>query len=329
MTAPLKIIFAGTPDFAAAHLQALIDSQHEVIAVYTKPDAVAGRGNKLRASPVKQLALAHDLSVYQPKSLKKDPAQQELADLNADLMVVVAYGLMFPQVVLDTPRLGCINVHGSILPRWRGAAPFQRAIWAGDAESGVTIMQMNIGLDTGDILMVDKCPIDADETSESLYNKIAQTGPHTLVRAVDELAAGNLTPIKQDDEQANYAEKLSKEEALMDWSLPAAQLERCVRAFNPWPVSYIVIDDKGTKRNVKVWQSYVSDESTKAAYGTVVSANKKGISIACGDNRLLTITKLQPPGKKPMAAHEFLNARGSWFEVGSVIDAAINSGANS
>lgn len=252
MTAPLKIVFAGTPEFAAAHLQALIDSKHEVIAVYTKPDAVAGRGKKLQASPVKQLALEHDLSVYQPKSLRKIPAQQELADLNADLMVVVAYGLMFPQVVLDTPRLGCINVHGSILPRWRGAAPFQRAIWAGDAESGVTIMQMNIGLDSGDILKVDKCAISSDETSESLYHKIAETGPHTLVRAVDELSAGKLTPIKQDDEQANYAEKLSKEEALMDWQLSAAQLERCVRAFNPWPISYIVIDDNGTQRNVKI-----------------------------------------------------------------------------
>lgn len=319
MTAPLKIVFAGTPDFAAAHLQALIDSKHEVIAVYTKQDAIAGRGKKLQASPVKQLAAEHGLPVYQPKSLRKAPAQQELADLNADLMVVVAYGLMFPQVVLDTPRLGCINVHGSILPRWRGAAPFQRAIWAGDAESGVTIMQMNIGLDTGDILKVDKCEIASDETSESLYNKIAQTGPHTLVRAVDELSAGQLTPIKQDDEQANYAEKLSKEEALMDWQLPSAQLERCVRAFNPWPISYIVIDDNGTKRNVKVWQSHVDDSSADAAPGTIVSANKKGISIACGDDKLLTITALQPPGKKPMAAHEFLNARGSWFSVGDVL----------
>ena len=319
MTAPLKIVFAGTPEFAAAHLQALIDSKNEVIAVYTKPDAIAGRGKKLQASPVKQLAVEHDLPVYQPKSLRKIPAQQELADLNADLMVVVAYGLMFPQVVLDTPRLGCINVHGSILPRWRGAAPFQRAIWAGDAESGVTIMQMDIGLDTGDILKIDKCEIASDETSESLYNKVAQAGPHTLVRAVDELSAGALTPIKQDDEQANYAQKLSKEEALMDWQLSAAQLERCVRAFNPWPISYIVIDDNGTKRHVKIWQSHVGDKNVDAAAGTIVSANKKGISIACGDQQLLTITKLQPPGKKPMAAHEFLNARGSWFSVGDVL----------
>ena len=319
MTAPLKIVFAGTPEFAAAHLQALIDSKHEVIAVYTKPDALAGRGKKLQTSAVKQLAVAHNLPVYQPKSLKKAPAQQELADLNADLMVVVAYGLMFPQVVLDTPRLGCINVHGSILPRWRGAAPFQRAIWAGDEQSGVTIMQMDIGLDTGDILLVDKCAIDAHETSESLYHKIAKTGPDALVRAVDKLSQGQLTPIKQDDQQACYAEKLSKEEALMNWQLSATQLERCVRAFNPWPISYMEIDDNGSARHVKVWQAHVSDEQTTQAPGTVVAANKHGISIATADNQVLTITQLQPPGKKPMSAGDFLNARAAWFKVGSLL----------
>lgn len=319
MSAPLKIIFAGTPDFAASHLAALLQSEHEVIGVYTKPDSPAGRGKKLQASPVKVLAQRHDIAVYQPISLKKADAQQQLAELNADLMVVVAYGLLLPQVVLDTPKLGCINVHGSILPRWRGAAPFQRAIWAGDKETGVTIMQMDIGLDTGDILSIEKCPIGDDETSESLYHKIALTGPQALIRALDKIAVGDVNPQKQDNDQANYAKKLSKEEALMDWQLSACQLARCVRAFNPWPVSYIVVNDNGTARNVKVWQAHVSEQTSDAQPGTVVETNKRGISIATADNQVLTITTLQPPGKKPMAAHEFLNARASWFAVGDVL----------
>lgn len=316
MTTPLNIVFAGTPDFAASHLQALLNSHHNVVAVYTKEDSPAGRGKKLQASPVKQLALEHNVSVYQPKSLRKAPAQEELAALNCDLMVVVAYGLILPKVVLDMPKLGCINVHGSILPRWRGAAPFQRAIWAGDKESGVTIMQMDVGLDTGDILLIDKCPIDADETSLSLYDKIAKTAPVTLIKAVDEIAAGNLTPVKQDEALVTYAEKLSKEEALMDWQLSATELERCVRAFNPWPTSYLVINDNGNLRNVKIWQANVADGKTEKPPGTVISADKKGISIATNGGEILNITSLQPPGKKPMAAHEFLNARASWFVVG-------------
>ncbi|NQZ05973.1 MAG: methionyl-tRNA formyltransferase [Algicola sp.] len=326
MSTPLKIIFAGTPEFAASHLQVLIDSEHQVIAVYTKQDSPAGRGKKLQASAVKQLALEHDIAVYQPKSLKKQPAQQELAELGADLMVVVAYGLILPQVALDTPRLGCINVHGSILPRWRGAAPFQRAIWAGDSETGVTIMQMNIGLDTGDILSVEKCPIEADETSSSLYYKIAQTGPLALIKAVDNIAAGNINPQKQDDEQATYAKKLSKEEALMDWQLSATELERCVRAFNPWPVSYIVVNDNGKPRNVKIWQAHVADETTDAQPGTVIAANKRGIRIATADNQVLTLTSLQPPGKKPMAAVDFINARVGWFSEGAVVGIGVVAG---
>jgi methionyl-tRNA formyltransferase len=323
VSAPLRILFAGTPEFAASHLQALLQSNHQVIGVYTKPDSVSGRGKKLQASAVKQLAVENDIPVYQPASLKKQPAQQELADLNADLLVVVAYGLLLPQVVLDTPKHGCINVHGSILPRWRGAAPFQRAVWAGDKETGVTIMQMDIGLDTGDIICIDKCPIAADETSESLYNKIALTAPMTLVKALDDIASGNITTLKQDNDLATYAKKLSKEEALIDWQLSATQIERCVRAFNPWPVSYIVVNDNGTPRNVKIWQANISDETSDAQPGTVVEANKRGISIAAGNNQVLNITSLQPPGKKPMAAHEFLNARASWFCVGDVIGQSV------
>mgnify|MGYP006192644083 CR=1 FL=1 len=189
MTTPLRIIFAGTPDFAARHLQALLDAGHQVIAVYTQPDRPAGRGQQLQPSAVKQLALQHNLAVYQPKSLKKVPAQQELAALDADLMIVVAYGLILPQAVLDTPRLGCINVHGSLLPRWRGAAPIQRAIWAGDAQTGVTIMQMDAGLDTGAMLSMVSCDIDDTDTSASLYDKLAILGPEALLAALADLPA--------------------------------------------------------------------------------------------------------------------------------------------
>lgn len=305
---PLNIIFAGTPDFAARHLQALINSHHNVIAVYTQPDRPAGRGKKLTASPVKELALAHNIPVYQPGSLRKEPAQQELAALNADIMVVVAYGLILPKVVLDTPRLGCINVHGSILPRWRGAAPIQRALWAGDKETGVTIMQMDIGLDTGDMLLKTYLPIEDDDTSASLYEKLAQQGPDALLQALEGLANGTLAAEKQDEALANYAEKLSKEEARLDWTKSATQLWQEVRAFNPWPVSYF--EHQGN--TIKVWQTQVSTTSSNAAPGTIISASKKGIEVATGDG-VLTLLSMQLPGKKPLSVADILNARGEWF----------------
>lgn len=305
---PLNIIFAGTPDFAARHLQALINSHHNVIAVYTQPDRPAGRGKKLTASPVKELALAHNIPVYQPGSLRKEPAQQQLAALNADIMVVVAYGLILPKVVLDTPRLGCINVHGSILPRWRGAAPIQRALWAGDKETGVTIMQMDIGLDTGDMLLKTYLPIEDDDTSASLYEKLAQQGPDALLQALEGLANGTLAAEKQDETLANYAEKLSKEEARLDWTKSATQLWQEVRAFNPWPVSYF--EHQGN--TIKVWQTQVSTTSSNAAPGTIISASKKGIEVATGDG-VLTLLSMQLPGKKPLSVADILNARGEWF----------------
>ncbi|WP_037413510.1 methionyl-tRNA formyltransferase [Shewanella xiamenensis] len=305
---PLNIIFAGTPDFAARHLQALINSHHNVIAVYTQPDRPAGRGKKLTASPVKELALAHNIPVYQPGSLRKEPAQQELAALNADIMVVVAYGLILPKVVLDTPRLGCINVHGSILPRWRGAAPIQRALWAGDKETGVTIMQMDIGLDTGDMLLKTYLPIEDDDTSASLYEKLAQQGPDALLQALEGLANGTLAAEKQDETLANYAEKLSKEEARLDWTKSATQLWQEVRAFNPWPVSYF--EHQGN--TIKVWQTQVSTTSSNATPGTIISASKKGIEVATGDG-VLTLLSMQLPGKKPLSVADILNARGEWF----------------
>lgn len=305
---PLNIIFAGTPDFAARHLQALINSHHNVIAVYTQPDRPAGRGKKLTASPVKELALSHSIPVYQPGSLRKEPAQQELASLNADIMVVVAYGLILPKVVLDTPRLGCINVHGSILPRWRGAAPIQRALWAGDKETGVTIMQMDVGLDTGDMLLKTYLPIEDDDTSASLYEKLALQGPDALLQALEGLANGTLAAEKQDETLANYAEKLSKEEARLDWTKSATQLWQEVRAFNPWPVSYF--EHQGN--TIKVWQTQVSTTSSTAAPGTIINASKKGIDVSTGDG-VLTLLSMQLPGKKPLSVADILNARGEWF----------------
>ena len=314
----LNIIFAGTPDFAAQHLQAILNSQHNVIAVYTQPDKPAGRGKKLQASPVKQLAEQNNIPVYQPKSLRKEEAQFELKVLNADVMVVVAYGLILPKAVLDAPRLGCLNVHGSILPRWRGAAPIQRSIWAGDAQTGVTIMQMDEGLDTGDMLHKVYCDILPTETSTSLYNKLAELAPSALIDVLDNLENGKFIAEKQDDSQSNYAEKLSKEEAQLDWSLPAMQLERNIRAFNPWPIAYFSTEDKdGNAQTLKVYQAEVLPNQDKPA-GTILSADKNGIQIATVDG-VLNLLQLQPAGKKPMSAQDLLNGRAEWFTIGKVL----------
>ena len=309
MTTPLKVIFAGTPDFAAQHLLALLDSKHDVVAVYTQPDRPAGRGKKLTASPVKSLALEHAIPVYQPESLKQQEAQDALFAIEADIMVVVAYGLILPTPVLSAPSRGCINVHGSILPKWRGAAPIQRAIWAGDAETGVTIMQMDEGLDTGDMLHIATIPIEQDDTSATLYTKLAELGPKALVNVLDDI--DSYIPEKQDDALATYAKKLSKEEALINWQDDAAQIERNIRAFNPWPVAWMQIDDQ----NVKVWSASVTTCDRAVAPGTVISANKEGITIATGQGALC-ITSLQIPGKKALPAADVINARQSWFEVG-------------
>ncbi|MDK2597840.1 methionyl-tRNA formyltransferase [Pseudoalteromonas obscura] len=314
MNNPLRIVFAGTPDFAARHLQALLDSHHEVVAVYSTPDKPAGRGKKLKASEVKTLALEHDLPVIQPASLKNEEAAAQLAALNADVMVVVAYGLLLPKNILETPKLGCLNVHGSILPRWRGAAPIQRAIWAGDKETGVTIMQMDAGLDTGDMLHIATCPIDVNETSASLYAKLAELGPSALVETLDNLAAGKVTPEVQDDALSNYAQKLSKQEADIDWDMDAIQIERNIRAFNPWPMCFTQMQSQ----TVKVWQANVVDMQGET--GTVLRADKQGIVIACGTHAL-QITQLQPQGKKPMSAQDFLNGRADWVTPGNKVGA--------
>ena len=312
MSDSLRIIFAGTPDFAARHLDALLSSEHEIVGVFTQPDRPAGRGKKLMPGPVKVLAEAKGLPVFQPASLRAPENQQLIADLNADVMVVVAYGLILPKAVLTMPRLGCINVHGSLLPRWRGAAPIQRSLWAGDAETGVTIMQMDVGLDTGDMLYKLACPITAEDTSATLYDKLAELGPQGLIETLQQLSQGTVQPHKQDEAFVTYAEKLSKEEARIDWSLSAAQLERCVRAFNPWPMSWFMIDEQP----VKVWRASVIASSSKVEPGTIVEVSRAGIQVATSDG-ILNLESLQPAGKKAMSAQDLLNSRREWFAPGN------------
>ncbi|MET0052756.1 MAG: methionyl-tRNA formyltransferase [Candidatus Thiodiazotropha sp.] len=303
MSQPLKIIFAGTPDFAAVALKALLSTEHTVVAVYTQPDRPAGRGRKLQPSPVKQLALEHAIPVCQPQTLKEASAQQELAGFQADLMVVVAYGLLLPQAVLDTPRLGCINIHASLLPRWRGAAPIQRAILAGDLESGVTIMQMEAGLDTGPMLIKSVTPIAADETGGSLHDRLAELGAEALLQVLPGLSEGRVTGEVQDDAQANYARKLDKQEARIDWTQDAEQIDRLVRAFNPWPVAHCLFGDQV----MRVWNSQALAGDAGGEPGRIVASDKSAFEVATGSGRL-RITQLQMPGKRAMSAGDFLNA---------------------
>lgn len=312
MSKTLRIIFAGTPDFAARHLDALLSSGHKVVGVFTQPDRPAGRGKKLMPSPVKVLGEEHGLPIFQPASLRHQENQQLVADLNADVMVVVAYGLILPKAVLNMPRLGCVNVHGSLLPRWRGAAPIQRSLWAGDAETGVTIMKMDVGLDTGDMLFKLACPITNEDTSATLYDKLADLGPQGLIETLQQLADNTATPEVQDEALVTYAEKLSKEEAQLDWSLSAAQLERCIRAFNPWPMSWMMIDDQP----VKVWKASVIDGDTSEEPGTIIEVSKQGIQVATAKG-ILNLESLQPAGKKAMSAQDLLNSRREWFIPGN------------
>ena len=300
----LRVIFAGTPDFAAQHLQALLDSSHQVVAVYSQPDRPAGRGRKLTASPVKALALKHAIEVQQPLSLKDADTQQVLATYNADIMVVVAYGLLLPQVILDTPRLGCINVHGSLLPRWRGAAPIQRAILAGDSMSGVSVMQMEAGLDTGPMLLKAQIPIAPIDTSASLYEKLAVLGRNSLVEALDSLQSGGLTAQVQDNAAANYAAKLTKAEGAIDWHQSAQQISLQVRGLNPWPVAYSDWQDS----RLRIWMAHAIDTSSNQPAGSLVALDKTGLEVACGIGHL-KITQLQWPGGKALIQSELMNLK--------------------
>jgi methionyl-tRNA formyltransferase len=315
MTQPLRIVFAGTPEFAAEHLKALLDSPHQLVGVYSQPDRPAGRGQKLMPSPVKQLAQLHGIPVYQPQTLRDPLAQAELAALQPDLLVVVAYGLILPQVVLDIPRLGCINSHASLLPRWRGAAPIQRAIEAGDSESGVTVMRMEAGLDTGPMLLKVSTPISSTDTGGSLHDRLAELGPPAVLQAIAGLSAGNLPGDVQDDSLATYAHKLNKDEALLDWSRPAAQLEPLIRAFNPWPICHSSLNGAP----LKVLAASLGEGS--GAPGEILAAHKDGLTVACGVGAL-RLTRLQLPGGKALNFADLFNSRREQFAVGSRLGAS-------
>lgn len=312
MSEPLRIVFAGTPEFAAEHLKALLGSSHQIVAVYSQPDRPAGRGQKLTPSPVKLLAMQHEIPVLQPQTLRDPGAQAELAALKPDLMVVVAYGLILPQVVLDIPRLGCINSHASLLPRWRGAAPIQRAVEAGDAESGVTVMQMEAGLDTGPMLLKVSTAISADDTGGSLHDRLATLGPQAVIEAISGLADGTLKGEVQDDSLATYAHKLNKDEARLDWSRPAIELERLVRAFHPWPMCHSTLNGDA----IKVHAAALGDG--QGAPGLILAAGKSGLTVACGDGAL-RLTRLQLPGGKALNFSDLYNSRREQFAPGLVL----------
>ena len=311
----MKIIFAGTPEFAAVALAALLTTEHEIVAVYTQPDRKAGRGQKLSASAVKQLALTHDIPVYQPLHFKSSTeeglaAQAELAALGADVMVVAAYGLILPQVVLDTPKYACLNIHGSLLPRWRGAAPIQRAIATGDTETGVTIMKMAAGLDTGDMLYKTLSPISAEDTSASVHDSLAAQGAEaivTVLASIETLQQYLDSREVQDEALTVYAHKLSKAEAKIDWSMDALQIDRNIRAFNPWPVAFIQLDTEHNQQDKKTTLSHLNAE--QAQVGEIIAIDQHGVHVACANHTVITLTALQWPGGKALNAVQILQTQ--------------------
>ncbi len=311
----LRIVFAGTPEFAAASLEALLGSQHQVIAVYTQPDRPAGRGRKLSASPVKQLALEQKIPVLQPVSLKNGIEQQKLAELRPDLIVVAAYGLILPPLVLTIPKFGCINVHASLLPRWRGAAPIQHAILAGDEETGITIMQMDAGLDTGDMLHRLSCTIGPQDTGSSLHDRLATLGAKALLETLSDLETFQTNKLPQDSKLATYAHKLEKQQALLDWTRPAIELERQVRAFNAWPVAYSHLGEQ----RIRIWQATAMAQKSEEAPGTIIKSDPNILRIACGEDQL-NLEVIQLAGAKALPIAEVLKAKGAWFAPGNTFD---------
>lgn len=299
-----KIIFAGTPDIAAGVLESLIQARFNVIACLTQPDRPQGRGLKLTPSAVKTSALQHNIPVLQPVSLKNQDIQQQLIDLQPDIMIVMAYGLILPQAVLDIPKLGCINIHASILPRWRGAAPIQHAILSGDKESGITIMQMNSGLDTGDILSIYPCIINATDTSADLYERLAQLAPISCIDALHKLEAGQIIPQQQADQFATYAHKIDKAHAKIDWSLSAIEIDRCIRGYNSWPIAFTTLHDQ----TVRIWKAeLIADAITSVVPGTIISVDPTGIRVATSDGTI-NILEMQFPGKKVLPVAAICNA---------------------
>jgi methionyl-tRNA formyltransferase len=298
----MKIIFAGTPDFAVPTLQMLLDSKHEICAVYTQPDRPAGRGRKLHQSPVKELALNAGIPVFQPLTMKTDEDLQQITSFNADLMVVVAYGVILTQAVLDAPRLGCINVHGSLLPRWRGAAPIQRALMAGDEKTGVTIMQIVRKLDAGDMLHKEECVIGPKDTASDLHDKLAELGAIGLAKVLAQIEAGTVHAEKQDEALVTYAEKLEKSEAIIDWTQSAVDIDRKVRGLNSWPVAQTLCQGDV----LRIWQAEAIATDTDLEPGVVSSSNKH-LDVATGKG-LLRLHEVQLPGGKRMSVQAFLSA---------------------
>lgn len=311
-----RIVFAGTPEFACGSLEALLSYDRcSVVAVYTQPDRPSGRGKRLQASAVKQCALAHDVPVYQPRSLRDAQAQRELRALDPGLMIVAAYGLILPLEVLEIPHRGCINVHASILPRWRGAAPIERAIEAGDRETGITIMQMDVGLDTGDMLLVRRCAIAADDTGDTLRLRLAHLGAEALIEALEKLLNGELQPQPQDDQAASYATKLRREEATLNWTEDADMLQRRVRAFNSANPCQGLLDGQ----SVRIWAAQSISAEHQQAPGTIIATNAQGIQVACGRG-VLVLTRLQLPGGRAMDAAAMLNGRPGLFHPGKLFN---------
>jgi len=314
----LNIVFAGTSEFALPSLNALLASRHKIAAVYTVPDRPAGRGQKNTASFVKMRALQNNLPIYQPTTLRDSKEQEILKNLSADIMIDVAYGLLLPKEILMTFKFGCINIHPSLLPRWRGAAPIQRTILAGDSETGVTVMQIDEGLDTGDVLRQAKITLNGSETSEFLHNKLAVIGAELLLQTLDDLLLGKTQPTKQDGALACYANKITKEEGLINWTLSAKEIDRMVRAFNPWPVAFTTLSGE----IVRIWQTKAleytdDDEQSKLIgnHGTILEVSKDGIDVVTGKG-LLRLLKLQLPGRKVLSVKEILNSRANLFAKG-------------
>lgn len=311
---PLNIVFAGTPAFTLPCLDMLANSKHHLQAVYTQPDRPAGRGRALQASAVKTWATARQIPVYQPLNFKNSEAIAELAALSPDILVVIAYGLILPQAVLDLPRLGCINVHGSLLPRWRGASPIQQAILHGDAETGITIMQMDAGMDTGAMLTKISCPILSTDTTEHLHDRLAELAATPLLNTLDLLAAGQSHAEKQDDTLATYAPKIKKEDAAINWHKPAIEIDRQIRAFNPGPISWTQMNDQV----LRIHQAKVIEHTSNHLPGTIISIDKQGMLVATSENALL-IEIIQFPGGKAMSVANWLNAGRSQLHTGLIL----------
>lgn len=310
----MKVIFMGTPDFSVGTLEALIEAGHEVALVVTQPDKSKGRGGKMQYTPVKEVAVAHNIPVYQPKRIREPECIEELRKYNADIMVVIAFGQILPKEILEMTPYGCVNVHASLLPSYRGAAPIQWAVINGEKVSGVTTMQMNEGLDTGDMLLKVEIPLDEKETGGSLHDKLAEAGARLCVETLDALKAGTVTPEKQGDSPTAYAKMLDKHMGKIDWKMSAKEIERLIRGLNPWPSAYTRWNEND--KGMKIWEAEVAEGQTDKAAGTVVEVAKDGFFVQTGDG-LLKITALQIPGKKRMDAAAFL--RGYQMETGTVL----------